>query len=166
MICPYCGEKIDDANATHCPHCGQRLPLARIIGLPLVGALTIASASVSLFSGILGIGISLTPGPFPLGIPAGWILFAGAIGLLAFVFGLIGGTALLIWKRQDLAMLGASWVLCSGLVTILIFSLTDYFTLQVGVALGLPVVTVSSMSLILLFASRNRDLPILPKPPD
>jgi hypothetical protein len=166
MNCPKCGEKIEDNNVTHCPHCGQRIPLARTIGVPLAGALTIAGAGVSLLAGISGIGISLTEEQFLLGIPAWWILFAGVLSLIGFVFGLIGGTALLVWKRQDLAMFGTSWVLCSGLVTILIFSLAKYLTPQFGLVLGLPVIIVSSLGMALLFASRNRDVPTLPKPPD
>jgi len=158
LNCPSCGKEVIDDNAIYCPYCTKPLRLLRKrTGLPIAGGiLTIIAACVSIIGGVIGMAafISfLSWSYYYYYRPIYQVLFMGVFGILAFALGLTGGIFSLKRRHFALSIIGTSFVVVSGVITMEAIAITGSWSF--GLLLGLPPVLLSILGLIFVAISKG-----------
>jgi len=154
LHCPNCGKEIKDEDALYCPYCSKKIEEISLkrTGFPIAGGiLAIIGACISIFLGVGGIIISWHRYFYEgIGYP---FLFLGLVGVLAFVFGAIGGITAL--KRKDfvLSVIGACFLLFQSIVTILAFGSEHVW--EGALVYGTPMLVLSILSLVFIVVSKE-----------
>jgi hypothetical protein len=159
---------VHDDSALFCLYCGTPLTLTSIpapskkeTGFPIAaGILIIVAACISAIVGIIGMiafigSISYSSFAIPsYSAPYYQLLFVGIFGILALAFGLTAGMFSLKRKYFALSIIGMYLVFVSGVVTMIAFALMDS-SWVFGLPLGLPVIILSSLSVIFITISKG-----------
>jgi ABC-type branched-subunit amino acid transport system permease subunit len=154
LHCPNCGKEIKDEDALYCPYCSRRIEEASLkrTGFPVAGGiLAIIGSCLSNFLGVGGIAISWHAN-FYVGIDYPF-LFLGLVGVLAFLFGAIGGIMALRRKDFALSVIGACFLLFHSIVTILSFGSVHLW--EGGLVYGTPLLVLSILSLVFIAISKK-----------
>jgi hypothetical protein len=163
--CPLCERIVHQEDAVYCPFCGASLrdKPTKVTTFPAAaGILAIVTACMCTAWGVIGIAkftlaMSYYDYYYYNGLPIGLYLIEGILGLVAFVLGLIGGIMSLKRQRISLGILGASFMVYSGIAVTLAFGLMDLGLLGWGYGLtfGVPTVCLSVLVLIFIMVSRS-----------
>jgi len=166
LACPRCGRSACDEGAVYCPFCGSILrdkPAGRTVFLMAAGILAIITACMCAAWGTLGMAKFLDYMGYydyfyyHYDLPIGLFLTDGVLGLLGFALGLSGGIMSLKRRNIALGMLGACYMMFSGIAVTLAFGLMDYGVLgwAYGLTFGVPTIGGSVLSLIFIGVSRT-----------
>jgi len=163
-FCPRCGKAIHDDAAVFCPYCSASLipvspPVVAVkrSGFPITsGILTIIAACITIIIGIIGILVFAVDfnNYYYYGPLYQWVII-GIFGILGFAFGLTGGIYSLKRKHFAISVVGTSFVLLSGFVTMISLGTDQYGDWGVGLVFGLPVILLSILGIIFLGVSRG-----------
>jgi hypothetical protein len=148
-----------DEEAIYCPFCGETLGSKRSSSnFSLVaGILTIIASSMSLLVGTLQlIAYAVTVSPvfnyYDLDVYA--LLYAGALNLLCFALGILGGLLLARRKHFTFSLVSLSLVCATGVSTVTAAGLTSY-TLFAWLLFGAPIVILSILGITFAIRSRS-----------
>ena len=153
LRCPKCGDNIPE-ESSYCPHCGAPIEITPTVkikssNLPLAGGiLAIIDACVCVFVGVLGTLLYASSM-----YRYHWLFLLALIAFVGFVFGLFGGIAALEKKYFEIALLGTSLLMLSGLVDVVVMAAARHILLATLV--GTPVLILSILSLIFIAVSRT-----------
>ena len=165
--CPKCGRGVHDDSALFCPYCGTELMLTSIpapskkeTGFPIAaGILITVAACISAIVGIIGMIAfegSIVTVSFQSSFSTNYPLFyVGIFGILGFSFGLTGGIFSLKRKYFALSIIGMYLVFVSGVATMIGFEAAEYSSWVTGLPFGLPVIILSSLSVIFITISKG-----------
>lgn len=172
MNCPYCGNEIEDEDATVCPKCGESLTAEeeeteqdtievtqKRAELVLAAAiLTMISATFVASMGYLGVyqyfALIDYYGSSVASEVLGFLIF-GIDGIIAAVFALAAATVMLKRKWFIFSMLGTVFPLASVIVTLVCINQYNYGLTDILVFTQVASVMFSVMSTVLNFASRK-----------
>jgi len=153
LHCKKCGKTISE-DANYCENCGTpKAGLSWKTALPTAGGvLTIASTTVCMWVGIIGVNAVVSRVGYYLGYPKVPLMIMGIFGFLAFGFGLIGGILALQRTHFAFAVLGAILALTSGIVDMIAFVpevrvISELF--------GVPNIILSSLGLLFIALSKD-----------
>ncbi len=178
MNCPYCGNELEDEDATVCPECGKSLtaedeteqdivevPQKRTDLVFAAAILTMISAAFVAGLGCLGVyqysaaidyyltyyGLSYSvASEFALGF-----MLLGADGIIAAAFGLAGATAMLKRKWFIFSMVGTVFPLVSVIVTFICVQQYGYGFTDTLIFAEVSAAMLSVISTLLNFVSRK-----------
>jgi len=166
LACPKCNRQIRDEDAVYCPYCSNPLSTGALkrTDFPIAGGvLLIIAASVCVFVGIVSVGIFFATSQYMYYpdwrvyylMPRYENLLAGAVGILAFVYGLAAGILSLKRRKFVHCLFGGSIMACEGVLIILVLAQQWPSLWVVGLLLGLPVVVLSASGLLFVSVSRE-----------
>ena len=158
LNCPNCGEVIKDEFALFCPYCANRLNVPKKrSGFQITAAvLTIVGACFAVSTGLFGLVIILSTfsRSFFVGAYA-YFLIMVLFNIFSFALGLVSGLFTLRRRHFWWSMIGTSFVLASGFLSIMSFGTFGGASLLVGFVFGSPIVTLALLGLVFAAVSRN-----------
>lgn len=176
MNCPYCGNEIEDEDATFCPKCGESLttkedeteqetieaPQKRNELVLAAAILTMISATFVASMGYLGvyqyfatIDYYLTTYGYSVASEVLGFLIFGVDGIIAAAFALAAATFMLKRKWFIFSMLGTAFPLVSVIVTLVCVLHYNYGFTDILIFTQVASAMFSVMSTVLNFASRK-----------
>jgi len=158
--CPKCGNVVLE-NAGFCAYCGTPIRIVQPIeirrsGLPVAGGvLQIISACICVIVATISMAVLATSSySYYYYYYSPWgFWFVGAFGLIGFAFGLVGGILALRRKYFETALIGASLVMISGLISVTAWGALPYSGF-VFALFGIPTIILSALGLIFIAASK------------
>jgi hypothetical protein len=175
LNCPYCGNEVEDEDATVCPNCGKSLatedeteqdvievPQKRTDLLLAAAILTMISATFVASLGWLGvyqyfasIDYFMTNYGYSVASEVLGFLIFGVDGVIAAAFGLAGAAAILKRKWFKFSMLGTVFPLVSVIVTLICVLEYEFVFTDTLIFAEVSAAMLSVMGTILNFASRK-----------
>jgi endogenous inhibitor of DNA gyrase (YacG/DUF329 family) len=175
LNCPYCGNEVEDEDATVCPNCGKSLTIEDeteqdVIEVPqkrtdlvlAAAILTMLSATFVASLGYLGVYqyfamIDYYMSYYGYSVASevlGFLIF-GIEGVIAAAFALAGATAILKRKWFKFSMLGTVFPLVSVIVTLICVLQYGYAFTDMLIFAEVSTAMLSVMGTLLNFVSRK-----------
>jgi DNA-directed RNA polymerase subunit RPC12/RpoP len=167
VTCSKCGRQTREEDAVYCPYCSEalRVGVVKRTDFPVsAGVLLVIGASVCVLVGAVALGIFVvTYGSDYYYYGWGWRhfvpryvdLFAGAFGILAFMYGVAAGVFSLKRKQYRHSLTGAIAEVMAGFLIVLVFAQQWPTSWVIGLMFGVPIILLSAAGLLFISISRK-----------